>query len=107
MAKFAKRHYEAIATAMQEACPDPSWDANKRAQWDVCVSRLADTFARDNGRFNRNRFIAACEPGANVKARTRYDFPITLIGDEGHAKAQSETVARLTRRRVHKHGGGF
>lgn len=69
---FSKRHYEAVATAMQEACPLPTWNANKRAQFDVTVSRLSDMFARDNAMFNRTRFAAACEPGANVKARTRY-----------------------------------
>ena len=103
MSKFAKRHYEAIALAMQDACPAPHWDANKRAQWDVDVSRLADVFARDNGQFKRDRFIAACQPGSNVKAR---NFPVTLIGDPGHAEAQEATVSRIVRR-VHKHGGGF
>ncbi len=66
---FAKRHYEAIARALQEACPEPHWDANKRAQFDVTVSRLCDAFKRDNAAFNRDRFIAACQPGANVRAR--------------------------------------
>lgn len=69
---FSKRHYEAVAEAMQEACPETHWDPNKRAQWEVTGNRLCDMFARDNSAFNRARFIAACEPGANVKARTRY-----------------------------------
>ena len=56
---FAKKHYEAIARALQEACPEPHWDANKRAQFDVTVSRLCDAFKRDNAAFNRDRFIAA------------------------------------------------
>ena len=67
---FSKRHYEAIALAMQDAKPLPNWDANKHTQWDVCVSRLADAFGRDNGLFKRERFLAACQPGANVRART-------------------------------------
>src|SRR5262249_40517609 len=71
-AMFSKRHYEAIALAMQEAKPLPSWCANKHAQWTVTVAHLANMFGRDNGRFNRERFEAACEPGANVKLRTRY-----------------------------------
>ena len=70
MSKFAKRHYEAIALAMQEACPEAHWDPNKRAQWDVCVSRLADTFRSDNGQFCRDRFVRACQPGNNVRARS-------------------------------------
>ena len=67
--KFAKRHYGAIASAMQEAAPLPHWSPNKHAQWDVTVSRLAHAFASDNGAFSRDRFTRACEPGANVRAR--------------------------------------
>jgi len=67
---FSKQHYEKIAQAMQEAKPEPGWDANKHAQWDVTVSRLCDVFAADNGQFKRDRFIRACEPGANVRARS-------------------------------------
>lgn len=70
MSMFSKRHYEAIAGVMQEACPLPTWDANKRAEWEVTRSRLADMFAGDNGLFKRGRFERACEPGANVKARS-------------------------------------
>ena len=69
MPKFAKRHYEAIAEAMQDSCPEQHWAANKRAQWEVTRNRLADVFARDNGNFQYDRFIRACEPGANVRAR--------------------------------------
>ncbi len=36
------------------------------------------------------------EPGKLLPA---VDFPITLIGDPGHAAAQAETVRRLTNRR--------
>jgi hypothetical protein len=62
--KFAKRHYEAIALAMQDARRLPSND-----QWQCVVNCLADVFASDNGQFQRDRFINACEPGANVRAR--------------------------------------
>jgi hypothetical protein len=66
--KFAKRHYEAIALAMQHAhvLDDPA----KRNQWESVRNELADMFTRDNSQFQRNRFISACEPGANVRART-------------------------------------
>jgi hypothetical protein len=65
--KFAKRHYEAIALAMQPAhvLDDPA----KRNQWESVRNELADMFARDNCQFQRDRFMWACEPGANVKAR--------------------------------------
>jgi hypothetical protein len=75
-AMFNKRHYEAIEVAMQEAKPEPNWSSNKHAQWTVTVSRLADAFARDNSQFKRDRFIAACEPLANVKLRTNYNCPV-------------------------------
>lgn len=68
---FNKRHYEAIAETIQEArrstiCENPIDDV---------VRELARLFAGDNHLFNRERFIAACEPGANVKLRTRYKLP--------------------------------
>jgi hypothetical protein len=65
--KFAKRHYEAIAQAMQDArfhLRNTGLD-----QWLCVVNCLADVFAADNGMFKRERFKRACEPGANVRAR--------------------------------------
>ena len=65
---FYKRHYEAIAPAMQDArfhLRSSSLD-----QWQCTIKCLADMLAADNGRFQRDRFMHACEPGANVKART-------------------------------------
>jgi len=65
--KFAKRHYECIALAMQDArfrLRSSSLD-----QWQCGINCLANMLAGDNGRFCRDRFIRACEPGANVRAR--------------------------------------
>ena len=66
--KFAKRHYEAIALAMQDA----RFHLRSTAldQWQCVVNCLADAFAADNGQFKRDGFERACEPGANVKARS-------------------------------------
>lgn len=48
------------------------------------------------GRIKDNPFVTILNPrGKKLK-----DFPITLIGDPGHAEAQRETVRRLTRGRV-------
>lgn len=75
MAIFGKRHYEAIALAMQEAkrtalnAPDGNVGLTV-GQWITCTEELADMFARDNGLFKRDRFERACEPGANVRARS-------------------------------------
>jgi hypothetical protein len=64
--KFAKRHYEAIAQAMQDA------RMHIRAEQMECVVNcLADLFAGDNGQFKRDRFKRACEPGANVRASAK------------------------------------
>lgn len=73
MPMFAKRHYEAVALAMQEAkeCAYRAESVNASiGQWIIATEALADMFARDNGQFKRDRFIRACEPGANVRART-------------------------------------
>lgn len=71
MPKFSKRHYEAIAEAMQEAYREAGNTVGLK-QFGVsgAVENLADTLARDNGKFNRERFVRACQPGANVRART-------------------------------------
>jgi hypothetical protein len=73
--KFAKRHYEAIAQAMQHACPLAPRDSSnadpiRRNQWESVRNELTDMFARDSGMFKRDRFMHACEPGANVRARS-------------------------------------
>lgn len=73
MAKFQKRHYEAIAEALQEAfryaerLEDPS--GKQRVGVDIARRYIADALGRDNADFKKGRFIAACEPGANVRAR--------------------------------------
>ena len=69
---FYKRHYETIALAMQEAmryARDLDDDLAPGAI-QIAIDELADMFAQDNGRFCRDRFVRACEPGANVRART-------------------------------------
>ena len=70
--KFAKRHYEAIALAMQEAmryARDLDDDLAPGAI-QIAIDELADVFAGDNGQFKRDRFERACVPGANVRARS-------------------------------------
>jgi hypothetical protein len=65
--KFAKRHYEAIATAIQEARRSVNGSNDPIG---VVVDELGDVFAADNGMFKRDRFERACVPGANVRARS-------------------------------------
>ena len=71
--KFAKRHYEAIALAMQDVDPSrftSTDDPERRVQHAAIVRALTDLFAGDNGQFKRDRFVRACQPGANVRARS-------------------------------------
>ena len=70
LSHFYKRHYEAIALAMQEATTFCGTSEDHREAMSFAVRVLADLFARDNGQFKRDRFMWACEPGANVRART-------------------------------------
>jgi len=70
---FTKRHYQAIAEAMQKSMSDPATPGSREiqlVQWKNIRDALADMFARDNGSFKKDLFLAACQPGANVNART-------------------------------------
>ncbi|MGA7517000.1 MAG: hypothetical protein WBW28_08580 [Pseudolabrys sp.] len=68
LSRFAKRHYEGIASAMQEARTHLRCDAIN--QYECVIGMLADMFAADNSQFKGERFINACQPGANVRARS-------------------------------------
>jgi hypothetical protein len=57
----------AIAQAIQEARRSVNSSNDPIA---TVIEELADVFAADNGDFKRDRFERACEPGANVRART-------------------------------------
>lgn len=79
MSHFNKRHYEAVALAIQEAAKFSN-SAEMVSGVYRAATELAGTFQRDNSQFNRERFMAACYPGANVKLRTRYDAsPMNFI----------------------------
>lgn len=70
---FSKRHYQAIALAMQSAhrhTDEHHVSPAARAQWAQDCEALADTFERDNGLFKRDLFLRACQPGTNVRKRT-------------------------------------
>ncbi len=65
---FAKRHYQAVAQAMQDAQCNLSEEAKRGI--DRAIDTLAGLFGRDNAKFKRDCFERACEPGANVRARS-------------------------------------
>ena len=66
--KFSKRHYEAIAQVIQEARQTCVFQ-NETLGVATVMHALAATFARDTPAFDKGRFMVACEPGANVRAR--------------------------------------
>lgn len=64
MPKFQKRHYEAIATVIADmsheaAVPGVRMLFSSSETVDL-ARRLADYFAIDNPRFQRDRFLRAC-----------------------------------------------
>jgi len=69
---FKQRHFNALATMMQDAHPGTGLSKDNRAvmQWQYIRTRMADLFKRDNHNFMYDRFIGACEPGANVRAKS-------------------------------------
>ena len=87
MTTFSKRHYEAIASVMQDLCPDlqrretneGAWEYDdegldhdalgRQLMWDDMLDELAKLFKSDNGNFARKLFDRACYPaGAPRKA---------------------------------------
>jgi hypothetical protein len=54
---FNKRHYEAIAEALNEARDGNPLDL---LDFNVLVEALANLFSRDDPRFDRKRFEDAC-----------------------------------------------
>lgn len=76
MSMFTRRHYRAIALAMQDTKPEPGFgtceaERNRELdQWTYTCAILECMFDADNPRFNWDWFEQACAPGANVRKRT-------------------------------------
>jgi hypothetical protein len=75
--RFYKRQYEAIAQVIQGLVL--SHNELSEDELDELISirhsiagEFADMLGRDDPRFDRDRFIHACVPGANVRARTAH-----------------------------------
>jgi len=57
---MTKKHFIAIAKIMDNySVPQPA-HIDAQAMRKAIAGALADTFARDNARFDRARFLAAC-----------------------------------------------
>ena len=57
---MTKKDYIAFADALKRERPADHWDANKHVQWNLDVRAIAAVLARDNARFDRERFLTAC-----------------------------------------------
>lgn len=57
---MTKKHFQLVAAALLQSKPEEHWDPNKKAQYIVTVNRIADAFANEFPRFDRDRFISAC-----------------------------------------------
>ena len=72
---MTKKDYERLATAFQEAYRDALLLGNYSGEAthgvDFARDSVASALQQDNIRFDRDRFILACQPGANVRARSR------------------------------------
>lgn len=68
MPAFQQRHYEALADLMQRA--KVQHETDQQGGLDMLERMLADMLSADSTAFDRARFVRACQPGRNVKART-------------------------------------
>lgn len=86
MSIFRRQHYELVASSLQRICPDLPMDREgyyddagyehdalgRQLMWDDIRAELADMFKADNSAFDRDRFLFACKPGSNVRAKTAH-----------------------------------
>jgi len=74
---MTKKDYERLALAFQAAV-DASFTVENvstggwaRYGINIAIRHVADALASDNPRFDRDRFVLACQSGANVRAKSR------------------------------------
>lgn len=67
MPSMSKAHYELIAETIQELEVRGIVRPKQRA---AIAEAFADSLKRTNGMFLAGRFVRACVPGANVRARS-------------------------------------
>jgi hypothetical protein len=62
---FSKKHYEAIAKALNDAKPaigpNDADNNDREAVWLDCVTNIVKAFEADSPRFDRFKFLAAAE----------------------------------------------
>lgn len=66
---MTRKDYQVLASALHDVQPelitssDDRYGAAYGNQWQACVSAIADALAKDNPRFDRTRFLVACNGG--------------------------------------------
>lgn len=75
MPKFTKRHYIAIAEVINTTASTGQGSLFSSDALLHLALRLADTFALDNPRFDRERFLAACRVSAPDVSAPRVTGP--------------------------------
>jgi hypothetical protein len=74
-ARFHKKHYECIAQVVQDLCLSHD-ELNECQLQDIehlrqsIASEFATMLKADSAAFQRERFLRACQPGSNVRARS-------------------------------------
>lgn len=97
---FQQRHFEALATLMQDACPEKHWNPNKRAQWEVIRNRMVELFAQE-GRTMTDRLDVLAEDLAREEiVRLQYverevRHALRAYDDAPLSGASDRLVARL------------
>lgn len=81
---MTKKDYVALAQALNRV-KSLAGDSGERQQWRTDVATVADVLAADSPRFDRERFIEACETGSDRESAKR---------------ARSEAKARLAAQRM-------
>ena len=66
---MTKKDFELIATVIQKVRED-LWDVRPDRVGEYVSAAFATVLAETNPRFNRDRFLRACVPGANVRVRS-------------------------------------
>ena len=60
---MSKKDYQMVAVALHRAYFPMGLRSYRADLYNAIVKELADTFSADNSRFDRGRFIEACETG--------------------------------------------
>jgi hypothetical protein len=66
MRRFGRTAYQVLAQTMQEAHGTEPLSGTAELMWTNTVLRLAATLENDSSYFQPERFITACQPGANT-----------------------------------------